>query len=324
MGNARNYISAVKYGNKILPNELAGVLGLPSVGSIFYVDPSGGSDTANGGTSQDTPLATVSKAYSYMTSGQHDVAIISPTGGTGRATETTAISWAKRFTHLIGSAAPTYQDARAGISFGTGGSFTLSENGCILSNITFNGTADINVPVTISGDYNSFNGVDFKGSLNATTGDDTAARSLVLDGAQENTFSGCTFGADTFDRSAANYTVEFANTAGACSRNVFDGCQFIMSADAETPVHIYHSNANSVDRWTRFNDCFFYAFYANHAAKVNAVVNIATQTATCDLIFSGATVAVGFDDWEASASNFLWFQSYTATTSAIGLAINNS
>lgn len=318
---ARDYVPAVKYGAKWYPEDLAGVLGLPTVGTIFYVDPSGGSDTANSGTSQNDAYATVSKALSSCTSAQHDVVIVSPTGGTGRATETTAISWNKRFTHLIGSAAPTIQDARAGISFDTGGSLTLSENGCIFSNVTFNGSADINVPVTFTGDYNSFSGVDFKGSLNATTGDDTAARALVLSGAQENSFYGCTFGADTFMRSAANATVEFASAA---SRNYFADCNFVMAADAETPVHVLHSEANSVDRWTKFEDCDFYAFYTNHSAKVNAVFDLSAQTATCDIIMKGSALAVGFDDWEATASNFMWFQPATATTSAIGLAINNS
>ena len=312
---------ALQNGAKIVAEDLAGVLGLPTVNNVFYVDPSAGSDSANSGTAWNDAYATVAQALSSCTSGQHDVVLISPTGGTGRSAETTAISWNKRFTHLIGSAAPTQQDARAGISFGTGGSLTLSENGCIFRNLTMNGTTDINVPFTVTGDYNAFGGVDFKGSLNDTTGDDTALRALVLSGAQENTFTGCTFGADTFMRSAANATVEFASAA---SRNVFDGCLFTMAADAETPVQVLHSGTNSVDRWTQFNDCTFYAFYTNHTAKVNAVFDLSAQTATCDVIMSGNTLAVGFDDWEATASNFMWFQSFTATTTAIGLAINNS
>lgn len=316
----QNYIPFFAQGGKLLPQYIAGALGLPYIGKIIYVDPTSGSDTANDGSTWNNAYATVATAYAAATSGQHDVILINPTGGTGRTSETTAITWAKRFTHLIGNAAPTIQDARAGISFGTGGSLTISENGCIFANITFNGTADINVPVTVSGDYNAFIGVDFKGSLNDTTGDDTAARALVLSGAQENTFLGCTFGADTFMRSAANATVEFLS---ASSRNQFLSCQFIMAADAETPVHILHG-ANGVDRYTKFDNCTFYAFFTNHTAKVNAVFNLSAQSTTCDVIMSGPIVAVGFDDWEAVASNSMWFQPYTATTSAIGLAINNS
>ena len=312
---------ALQAGAKILPEDIASLAGLPAVGNIWYVDANAGSDTANSGQAKNDAYATISKAVSSASSANHDVILVVPSGGTGRTTETTAISWNKRFLHLIGNAAPTAQDARAGISFSTGGSLTLSENGCIWRNVTMNGTTDINVPVTVSGAYNSFAGVDFKGSLNDTTGDDTALRALVLSGAQENYFAGCTFGADTFARSAANATVEFASAA---SRNVFDGCRFVMHADAETPVHVKFSGTNSVDRWIEFKDCTFYAFYTNHTAKVNAVFDLTAQTATCDVIMSGSNLAVGFDDWEATASNSIWFVPATATTTAIGLAINNA
>lgn len=320
-GHASDYVPAVKYGNKWYPEDIAGMIGLPYVSDVIYVDPTNGNDTANNGTAFNDAYQTVDAAFDSATANQHDVVLIAPSGGTGRTAETAAITWNKRYTHLVGNAAPTKQDARAGISFGTGGSLSVTENGCLFKTLTFNGSADINVPVTVSGDYNSFLGIDFKGSLNETTGDDTAARALYLNGAQENFFGGCTFGADTFMRSAANATVEFASAA---SRNFFDGCNFTMAADAETPVHILLTGTSAIDRELTFNNCTWYAFYTNHSAKVNAVINASAQTATGDIIMSGSQVAVGFDDWEATASNIVWFQPYTATTSAIGLAINNS
>lgn len=303
---------------KIYPQDIAGMLGLPAIGDIYYVDPSAGSDSASG-TSPTDPLLTVATAYGYTTSGQHDVVIINPSGGTGRTSETTAITWAKRFTHLIGNAAPTYQDARAGISFGTGGSLSVTENGCIFKNLTFNGTTDINVPVTVSGDYNAWIGVDFKGSLNDTTGDDTAARALVLSGAQENTFAGCTFGADTFMRSAANATVEFASAA---SRNIFTDCRFIEATDATTPVHILFTGTSAIDRWLEFRDCTFYNFTVNNAAEPAAVMDLSAQTATGHVLLTGNTQLVNIDNWEATASGRIWYASYSTTANAVGKPIN--
>lgn len=314
----RNYDPGLRAGAKITPDTIAGLIGLPYVGKIIYVDPSGGSDSA-GGTSLTDAVATVATAYGLATSGKHDVIVIVPTGGTGRTSETTAITWAKRFTHLVGNAAPTYQDARAGISFGTGGSLTISENGCIFKNLTFNGTTDINVPVTISGDYNCFIGVDFKGSLNGTTGDDTAARALYLNGAQENTFVGCTFGADTFDRSAANATVEFASSA---SRNVFDNCRFIMSTDATTPVHILFTGASAIDRWVEFRDCLFYNFTANDAAEPAAVMDLSAQTATGHVLLTGNCQLHHIDNWEATASGRISYASFSTTANAVGKPVN--
>lgn len=319
MGKLSDYVPALRYGNKVYPQDIAGLVGLPAIGNVFYVDPTAGSDTANSGTSQNDAFATVATAYAACVSGNHDVVIIAPTGGTGRTSETTAITWGKRFTHLIGSAAPTVQDARAGISFGTGGSLTITENGCLFKNLTFNGSADINVPVTISGDYNSFIGVDFKGSLNSDTGDDTAMRCLVLSGGQENYFGSCTFGSDTIMRSAANYTVEFASSA---SRNVFEGCRFIMATDATTPAHIYFNGTSAIDRWIEFRDCLFYNFTANNAAEPAAVMNLAAQTATGHVLVTGNSQLCNIDNWEATASGRIWYASFSTTANAVGKPIN--
>lgn len=326
MGRASNDIPTLRYGNKIYPEDLAGVLGLPTVGSVIYVDPSSGIDTNGGGTQEDA-LATVSAAYAKATSGQHDVVLISPSGGTGRASESTAISWAKRFTHLIGSSAPTVQDARAGISFATGGSLTMSENGCIFRNFTLTSSADIDSTVSLTGSYNSFSRVDFKGTSNATSADSTPWRALTISGGQENTFDECTFGADTMTRGVANSTLEFASAA---SRNVFNNCRFVMHNDtANTPTHVLFSGTNSVDRWVEFNTCSFYSFWTNHSDKTAAVFDLSAQTATCDVLMTGgqgANVAIGFDDWEASASNFIWFPPFSDGTDngLLGLAVNNA
>lgn len=320
MGKAKDYIPALKYGHKIYPEDIAGMIGLPFVGNIFYVDPNSGSDTANPGTSANNALATVAAAYDKCTSGNHDVVVIAPSGGTGRTSETTAITWAKRFTHLIGSAAPTAQDPRAGLNFGTGASITFSENGCLVKNITFTGTADVNVPVTVSGHYNSFLGVDFKGSLNATTGDDTAARALYLNGGQENYFGGCTFGADTFMRSAANATIEFASAA---SRNVFDTCRLIAAIDAATPVHVKFTGTSAIESWIEFRDTSFYSFSANNGTAMTACMNLSAQTATGHVLLTGNTCMMGgITDWEATATGRIYMQPFTSTANAIGIAIN--
>lgn len=319
MGKARNYIPALQYGHKIYPEDLAGMIGLPHIGKVIYIDPSAGSDN-NSGEAQNSAVATVAAAYALMTSGAHDVGVIAPSGGTGRTSETTAITWAKRFCHLVGSAAPTAQDVRAGIGFAAGGSLSVTENGCLFKSLTFNGTADINVPVTVSGDYNSFLGCDLKGSLNATTGDDTAARALYLNGGQENYFGGCTFGQDTIMRSAANATIEFASAA---SRNVFEDCRLIAAIDAATPVHVLFTGTSAIDRWVEFKNTSFYSFSANNATAMTACMNLSAQTATGHVLVTGNSCMMGgITDWEATASGRIYMQPFTATTNAIGIAVN--
>lgn len=321
MGKLRDYVPALKYGNKIYPDDIAGLIGLPYVGNIVYVDPSGGSDDA-GGSSVEDALATVGAAEAKTTGSQHDAVIIVPTGGTGRTTEDTAIAWDKRFTHLIGNSVSLIQDNRAGLNFATGGSLTMSENGSIFKNLTMFSSADIDLTVQLTGSYNQFSSVDFKGTSNATSADSTPWRALYVNGGQENAFYGCTFGADTYTRGVANATLEFANSA---SRNYFGDCRFIMHADsAETQLHVLLTGASAIDRWLEFEDCKFYAFYTNHAAKVNAVFDNSEQTATGDILMTGVSYSVGFDDWEASASNIMWFNTFDDETAKIGIALNQS
>ncbi len=290
----RDHAPALRYGAKIYPEDVAGMVGLPYVGTIVYIDPNAGSDTAGSGASQDDALKTVDAAYARLTSGQQDVALITPTGGTGRTAETTAITWGKRFTHLIGSAAPLQQDARAGLGFSTGGSLTISENGCLFKNLTLNGTADINVPVTLSGDYNSFLGVDFKGSLNDTTGDDAAARALVITGGDENYFGGCSIGSDTYTRSAANANLEMT---GGSARNVFEDTLFTCFADAATPLFFKAASAADIDRFVWFKRCTFHN--AVLSSGTTLTVGMSVHAAVGGTVLLDGCSVLGVTDWSS-------------------------
>ena len=292
MTKLSSYVPALKYGAKIYPEDIAGMIGLPHVGNIFYVDPTAGSDTANSGTTQNDALATVAVAYGKCVSGQNDVVIIAPTGGSGRTTETTAIDWAKRFTHLIGNAGPLVQDHRAGINFGTGGSLTISENGCIFKDITLFSSADIDVTVTVTGDYNSFIGVDFKGTSNATSIGSTPWRALVLTGAEENLFEGCTIGADTFTRSAANASLEFKTAA---TRNVFSNCFFPVHTDDATAVFVLADTAADIDRFAWFKNCTFHN--AVLSSSTTMTVGMTIHAAVGGTVILDGCSALGITDW---------------------------
>jgi len=284
-------LPGVKYGHKVYPNEIAGMLGLAYIGDIFYVDPTGGSD-GNSGTSQGDALATVAAAYAKCTSGKHDVVIIAPTGGSGRTTETTAITWAKRFTHLIGSGAPLMQDHRAGMSFGAGGSFTVSENGCIFKDITLTSSVDTDVTVTVTGDYNAFLGVDFKGTYNATSIGSTPWRALVLTGAEENLFSGCTIGSDAMLRSAANASLEFKTAA---TRNVFEDCLFPIRTDDADALFVIADSAADIDRFAWFKDCTFHN--AAFSDSTTMTVGMSIHAAVGGTVILDGCSVLGITDW---------------------------
>ena len=315
----RDFIPALKWGAKISSNDIAGLLGLPYVGNIYYVDPSGGNDTTNSGENFTNALKTVSAAYAKCTSGQHDVVLIVPSGGTGRTTEPAAIAWAKRFTHLIGCSAPTATSIRSGMSFTlaaatTTPQFVLSENGCIFKNITFyQGVATSYVMASITGDYNYFENCHFAGLSDATAAAEANGVVLLLNGAEENRFVGCTFGNDNVARSAANTLIDFQ---GGSSKTVFDGCRFLTYATAATAIDVRADTVNDIGRFVDFNGCAFinYVDGTSLAQTVKMTLNAAPGGV---VILRGGTVMTGATDW-ASAFNQLKVEPvYASNTTGI-------
>jgi hypothetical protein len=310
-------------GARLKPENIAGMLGLPYWGKVFYVDANGGSDTANSGSSPDKAFATVTKAYASCVSAQNDVVIIAPTGGTGRTTEVAAITWAKRFTHLIGNAAPTTNSPRAGMNFTlaaatTTAQFVLSENGCIFKNIVFNqGVADSYGGVQVTGDYNYFEGVHFNGVVNATAGDSANARDLVLTGASDNLFVDCTIGNDTTNRSAANANLAMASGS---ARNEFRGCRFIHHADNAGVLHAIITGGNCIDRYVMFNRCAFIGAGTN-AGGTEATIAMNTSNDIGGSILLWDSWLYGSAAW---ADDFTMLEAMGAMTQPTGAAAGES
>ena len=254
-----DFTPSLRHGAKIMPEDVAGIVGLPSVGNIFYVDPGAGSDTANSGTSRDDAFATVTAAYAALTADQDDVVVICPSSSTGRTSEAASINWAKRRTHIIGNGPVRTGWNRAGINFASGAtspSFTVSATNCSFTNIIIANFADINVLVNVTAAYNTFNYVHFAGIANATTGADTAGRSLVITDADDNQFNNCMFGVDTVLNSAANAIVELiGNTAVA--RTQFNNCIFTTVGDDATIRWVLFTGAYASEVYTLFRSCMF-------------------------------------------------------------------
>jgi len=295
MGKASSYIPALKFGHKIYPEDIAGMIGLPHVGEIFYVDATAGSDTANAGKRQNDALATVSAAEDKCVSGNHDVVIVAPTGGSGRTADTAAIVWDKRFTHLVGSAAPAAINPRAGISFGSAvvsPCLTISNNGCIFKNLTLGQFNDVNVLVTLTGNENYFGNVHFAGIGNATTGDDAAGRCIAMSGAEENLFENCTIGIDTIARSTTNTSLELAS---ASTRNIFRGCRFPIYADNAGALFVKAASAADVDRFALFQDCMFHNAAYSGATTMTTGFSIHAAVGG-SIILDGCSI-LGATDW---------------------------
>lgn len=253
----RDNAPALKFGAKIYPEDIAGMIGLPSVGNIWYVDP--GKSVSGGGTSQDDAFKTLTEAYAAVVADNDDVVVIAPSSATGRTSEAASITWAKRRTHILGNGPLRKGWNRAGISFAstaTTPSLTISANNCSFTNFMIYQPQDINVMVNVTGEYNTFNYVHFAGIANETTGDDTAARCLVITDADDNQFNNCMFGIDTILNSAANAVVELSG-ATAVARTQFNDCIWSIVCDNAGPRFVLFSGAYSSEVYTLFRNCLF-------------------------------------------------------------------
>ena len=323
MLRARDYNPAVTQGAKWLPSDLAGIIGQPHVGNIYYVDANSGSDSA-GGKSWEDAFITLAAAEDVCTTNNYDVVIVAP-AGTSATAETGTITWDKNHITVVGGTAPTMIGQRARISFDTDATdpcFSITGHGNRFMNMKWStAQASNDVLISMTGDRNYFSNVHMAGICHTTTGDDATARNLVLTGSHENTFDGCIIGEDTAARSAANANLELAGA----SKNTFNDCMFLMNADSNTALHVVSTGTTGASGWNRFNNTVWYAKWTNAADKIVAVFNISAQTQTCDIIMSGSQLAIGADDWEATASGHLWFEQKMDTNPGTyaGIGINN-
>jgi len=263
--------------------------GIPFTGNWYFVDAVNGSDGNTGG-AQD-PLQTIPAAYAQMTDGNNDVIILvsnpltaTPTTGTFRLSST--LTWAKSACHMIGMTAPTVQSQRARISTASGATtnlsplITISAQGCFFANFSiFQGVGQASTDeclIDITGQRNAFSNVAFEGMGSANGAGRAGSYCVYLNGAQENTFDGCSFGVDTIARTAANASVKMRNSA---TRNVFRSCLFPMYATASSPLFIDAGAAAAVDRFAWFSFCVF-----------NNAINSGTGTATTAVVSSNASL----------------------------------
>ena len=301
MSKLRDYSPALKYGAKIYPEDLAGMLGLPSVGNIYYVDAGSGSDSASG-LSREDAFATLGTAYAALTADQDDVVVIVGSSATGRTTETAAITWAKRRTHVIGNGPARRMNPRQGVAVyasNTASAIVLSANNCSFTNISIAAFADSDVMFEITGSYNTFRNVHFQGIGNTTPAGETGARALLLTAAQENEFYECTFGLDTVTRTAANATVEL--TGNACARNKFIDCDFVIFTSDASAVHIKADTGNAYERFLLIDNCRF--MNADTASSTTLTTNMDLSATGNGTVFIKDSWSKGATDWSNSFTN---------------------
>ncbi len=320
-------------------------------GRWFFVDPANGSNSNSG--ASDSPMASVYYAFSQATSGNNDVIVLVGNGGTGntqrlslanaQAVDSTATAgtlvWNKNAVHMIGQAAPT-MNARARFApptgtytvttFGSGNFVTVSGTGCYFANFSlfqgFSTGGNNQICWTDSGSRNYYENVSFGGAADAGSAQSTSSRSLLLNGAGENTFVNCYIGVDTVTKTVANASLELAAPAGGLGipRNSFYNCVFPFQTSAATPIGIKVAAASAIDRWQLFDRC---SFINNVNSTSTTMSGLATMAASAGgLLLMKDCTLVGITEFGTDATTLaqIYVDGGTVTAATSGIAVNPS
>lgn len=331
MGLARDYVPAVKYGNKWQVSDMQGVTGQPYIGNVWYVDAVSGLDT-NGGTSIGNAFKTLYAAHAAASTNNYDMIIIAPSGtGSGTGTDESAYgawTFSKSLITVVGDAAPSMISPRARVLWATAGQstsaalLTISGNGNSFINFQLGTFVDNNILVNITGQRNYFGGVHFAGAGDSSTSGDTAARSLILTGGSENMFESCTIGVDTVARSTTNAQIELLSSA---TRNQFKNCLILTYASNSGHFFVKANAASSaIDRWVIFDGCGFINPIDSAATTMTDAMAVSASLSGSIVLIN--TYKIGTTGWadNLTAVRALSVSSNSTYNQGIGFPVNPS
>lgn len=301
--------------------------GLDMFTKKFYLDPVNGSD-GNPGTSLTNARKTLPEAYKLLTANKNEALIWLP--GSSYVDLTSAFSWGKAFTHLVGLQAP---------NFGYGGRcrmrdtaaisdplFTLEAIGCKIYNIHFqrdynSDVGVVNVQVGSSatnGSYSYFEGCQIDGPIMAALGA-AAYRNLYLyDGARSNTFRKCTIGAwNQLATSTDGYQLYAPGTLGyGYAGTHFDECTFLWYGNnaSITPLRINH--VGDANCYMLFDKCKF-------LGVGTAVDSLLYGDPAAGSVILASPMSMGVTEYIAGAASHVFIMNPYTGHLAAGLAVSN-
>ena len=295
-------------------------------GNEYFVRPGNGSDS-NDGLTPETAFKTLLKAYNTATANQNDIIYFMAESNTSASTtdyQSTAFTWAKDLTHLIGIGSGSLYSPRARIAFTSAYNtaadlMTWSANCCYVHNIEmFMGVAGTSPTgcLTVTGVRNHFHRCHISGFGNSAN-DIASAYDINLNGAKENLFEDCTIGIDTIQVGANTNSHLYAQNYAA--RNIFRGCRFrTYTSSATANTFLRGSATHAIDRTLEFDNCTFYNFYENlvdGTLMTYAFVLAATQGGV--ILLTNNTRVYGCTGWIVGSSATV-MSDYGAPTPAHG------
>lgn len=274
---------------------------------VFFCDPTNGNN-ANDGETPQTAVADVATAYAKTRDAKNDVVFF--IAGATSSKPTATITWSKNYTHLIGLSADLpgmgqrcriVNDAAYDLTT----LFELSGSGCIIKNIQFfdgKDSAADGANLLVSGSRNHLVNV-FAAGMGSLVASSPATRagsySCKVTGS-ENTFTRCTIGLDTVERTAAN--AELIVTGG---RNRFENCDFRCFSTTAGKFLVVIDNSGGDMRDTIFADCLFFCYTANWAAGINNAFDMPAGGSTHWVILKNCSLVGTSVGWADTVTHLL-------------------
>lgn len=241
-------------------------------GNHWHVKPISGSDTANAGRHPSGAFKTVKVALAAATENQNDIIYLHSEGVLAAATTdllASTLTWDKDLVHLIGvnsgvSISPRSRISPVSTYVAAAPTMNVTAGGCYFANLQIIMDVDHATPLgalSITGGIRDrFDNCHIYGMVYAA-GDTTGAYSLLLSGAEECEFHGCTIGSDrTALGAAANSQIKIA----AVTKNIlFNGCRvrictvhgtnslFLRAAAGSLDGNIHFQNTQGINSQSR-------------------------------------------------------------------------
>ena len=245
-----------------------------SIGNVFYLDPTHGSDLGSGALGD--PVKTLAQGYALLRDGFNDCLVYIP-GATG-LTLATGFTWAKSYAHFVGASTPVPYSPRSRIfllSTAASKTFLFKNTGTgnvFMNLLFFMGVADATASYAFwnTGKRCWFKSCHFAGVGDATM-DVAGAGSLLCDASEENLYESCVIGNDTITKGADSRELVFSNVS---TRETFKDCRIESFISAAGHALVKVSDGTAIDRIISFQNCHFIASSVNRATALTSVFDI--------------------------------------------------
>jgi hypothetical protein len=277
------------------------ILGSPFVtqGKYWFVKPYSGSDAWDG-TTPDTAFKTLAKALSAATANRNDIVFLFSESNTAASTtdyQSVTLDWNKDLVHLVGVGSPSPMSNRARVAListyvTASNLFTLSADGCIVSNISFHAAVASANPTgafLLTGSRNYIHRCHIAG-IGHNTMDAAGAYSLKVDGSEESMFDDCRIGLNT---TAAGTAANSEILIDTDTKNViWRNCHIFRRIEHATNHPLVKlADATSIAEMIEFEDCRFISTSDNYLTiQSGAFKLVADLTQGVILVSGGKTL----------------------------------